>query len=763
MQKFSIPVSYELQPNADIRLAGFLFTCFGRLLQYQFVRNNALEFDLSNNPKTNGPVRGTKDDTIAVDYDAKELRLFIAPVTDGKIQQIKTIDDLDDFKPYEPVLRVNSDGVFDTLPIPGIISQFWPHCNCRVTGKISKWFHVGSTWEDQPICKARVHICDIDSIRYWIYKVPDFVIAEIPKIILQPNELIKFPIPIPDPPPFSLNNAALQAVQSANIFKTNSAENRQMEMAAKLPPLDMTIRQNFASGNLDLIRDTIVDNFTILHPWFCLSPGWWPYFYRCQELAVTYTDANGRFDVNVSYPCFGDKPDVYIWVEYLINGAWEIVYHPPIPCNIRWNYVCGTPINIHITDPRVPGNCCCNCNLPGELVWIRAIGSTSVSHINQFSVLQAPPLQSVTYDRIGLTDAGAIGDPWYLPTSVGDFKRPFGGSPSMYMGFGSSLPNSGIYYYRWSYKQVKNAQLANVVDSYKALDPINGIVNKGYQFEYTDSNGGTQSAPNSVKLGPFTVGANDNLYIIPPERPNMAPFNAPETSPDWHEPTDSMNTISFKSDLLKRGGMVGGDGLYEFKLELFDQAGNLITNVPKNTFKVPDYNNAGFSVNASDTYLENPTSTTASAFNMLVRIDNSQCDADVFTVNVNGAPASLDCCGFANYKPGGVEADLDLSFLATHPNNFAVFNFDVVKGTCGGVPIADANGMVIDSALGYILSGGIYDKHFTPFELLGACYLEGTGKAAFAETLNVAAMATDGVFRQSGKDAGTVAAFGLEP
>jgi len=75
---------------------------------------------------------------------------------------------------------------------------------------------------------------------------------------------------------------------------------------------------------------------------------------------------------------------------------------------------------------------------------------------------------------------------------------------------------------------------------------------------------------------------------------------------------------------------------------------------------------------------------------------------------------------------------------------------------------ADAAGMVIDSASGYTLSGGIYDKHFTPADLLGACYDDGNGKAAFAETLSVIAMATNGTFRVK-NDAGKVAAFALEP
>jgi hypothetical protein len=209
--------------------------------------------------------------------------------------------------------------------------------------------------------------------------------------------------------------------------------------------------------------------------------------------------------------------------------------------------------------------------------------------------------------------------------------------------------------------------------------------------------------------------------------------------------------------------MPGGDGLYEFTLELFDQAGNLLTNIPRSTFKVPDYNDAGLSVNAPDELLDGPTATTANAFKVLVRIDNSKCQSDIYTVNVNGLPASTDCCGFVSYKPGGVEADLDLSFKATHPNNFAVFSFGVTKGTCGGVPNAGASGMVIDdSASGYALNSGIYDKHFTPIQLLDTCYID--GKAAFAETLSVIAMATDGNSRVSANDAPyRIAAFALEP
>lgn len=767
--KLSFKLSFEQSPKEEIALVGFLFLCNGRFLQQQLVRNNVLEFALAESD-TNS-TRKIKSAPVKEqpNLNPSDLRLFIAPASDKKILKVTSMEELEKFKPYEPVLKVDAEGNFDILPIPYTISQFWPFCKCRVTGKVSKWFHVGYSWEDRPVCRARVHICEIDAIWYWIYRIPDYIIAKIPEVILKPEEVIKFPIPIPDPPPFFESDVrvfAKQQQQANKIFKNVSAGEKQMEVTAKLPELNFEIRQNLASGNLNLIRETIAKNYAILHPWFCLWPWCWPYFYRCDELAVVYTDANGRFDTTVSYWCFGDKPDIYIWVEYFINGAWTTVYNPPVPCYTYWDYVCGTNINIHITDPRVPGDCCCNCPIPGELVWIRTVGNTSVAHINQQNILQPPPGQAVSYNRIGLTDAAAIYDPWFLPTSVGDFKRPFGGTSPLYMGFGSDLPNAGIYYYRWSYKQVANAQLIGVADSYKALEPTGGVVNKGYQFTYLDANNDPQSGANSVKLGPFTVGLNDNLYIIPPVQPNMPPFNVPETAPSWWEETYNTITISYNSAELKNGNMPGGDGLYEFKLELFDQAGNLLNNIPKTTFKIPNYNNSNFSVNAPDELLEGPTAATADAFNMLMRIDNSQCNADIFTVNVNGAPAATDCCGFVKYKPGGVEADLDLSFLATHPNNFAVFAFAVQRGTCydpAMSALTNANGMVIDSAFGYILSGGIYDKHFTPANLLGTCYNNGTGKAAFAETLYVAAMATDGTFRLNNKDKDDVAAFALEP
>lgn len=746
-KNFKIRVEFEHPPEREIPLIGFLFNCRGLLLQWQYVKDNLLEFDLKKMTSEGGERK----------IDPEQLRLFIAPASDKKITRIDNVEALQSYKAYEAMIKRDANHGLTILPIPEVLSRYWFWCRCRVGGKVSKWFFGGNNWVDRPVCRARVHICEIDPILYWIYKIPDHIIAKIPDAILKP--VFKIPLPIPDPGPFErIERFSIMGGQKhENIFESQSQAAIREATISKLPELGPEIKKQFASGNLNLIRDAIVKNYTLLHPWFCFWPWWWPYFYRCRELAVVETNANGRFEKNVYYSCFGDKPDIYIWVEYLINGVWTTVYKPPIPCNTYWNYHCGTDINIHLTHSMVAGDCCCECHLPGQNVWLRYVGHTSVSHIQQGHQLLPPPGQSVLYDRVGLTDAAAVGD-WFLTTTVDDYKRPFGGKPTFRMGFGSDLPNSSMYYYRWSYRKISLVDLSPLT-SYEVLEPVGAVVNKGYDYIYTDSVGDEQWGADSVKLGPFTKGPNDNLYIIPPELPNMEPFNIPLSShPHWHQQTYNMDTITFDSTKLQ------DDGLYQFKLELFDKAGNLLQNLPKSTFKTPRHDDASFSENAPDVLLENPTASNADAFNVIMRIDNGQCEGDIYTVNVNGEPASANCCGFVKYSPDGVEADLELSFRAVHPTHFAEFSFGVVKGSCGGVDIANARGMVIDSASGYTLdtTTGVYSKHFTPADLLGECYDNGTGKAAFAETLYILSTATDGIWRIA-KDYGRTVAFALEP
>jgi hypothetical protein len=146
---------------------------------------------------------------------------------------------------------------------------------------------------------------------------------------------------------------------------------------------------------------------------------------------------------------------------------------------------------------------------------------------------------------------------------------------------------------------------------------------------------------------------------------------------------------------------------------------------------------------------------------MLMRIDNEPCQAAIYQLTVGGVPAASNCCGFVSYQPG---SDIGMSFWAYHPNNFADFSFVVQKGTCNDTAQSTAtntSGMVIGSTANYARDmASVYSKSFTPAMLLGMCANE--GKAAFAQSLYVASLATNGNYI-AGQDASALAAFALEP
>jgi len=461
---------------------------------------------------------------------------------------------------------------------------------------------------------------------------------------------------------------------------------------------------------------------------------------------------NGRFDTTITYLAGNDIPDLYFWVEYLINGVWTTVYKPSVPCNTFWDYKCGTEVTIRVTDERVRWEC--GETLPGEVIWIKTIGhGASVSHIRQDHLMQATNnVPGVITDRIGMSDASV----WNGSTPAGEFKRPFGGSIYILLQFSSGLPKAGINYYKWKYCKTHNADLSVLVASPTDADfvPLTSTIFKSYTFEYTDMFGFKHFDTNSVKLGPLAVGTQSGLYQIPPINPAMAPFNVPESSPQWDQNTMSM--------VIDTAGLQG-DGLYEFRLEIYNSAGNLRTGMPRQLFQVPHVASFSPSVFAPDAMLANLSGANADGFKMVVRIDNQPCEGGLYKIKKNGAEVTTDCCGFVNY--GNAAANLEVSFKASHPNNLAEFSFSITKGTCSDPGMSgqtNASGWVIGNANGYVRdASSIYHKTFHPPALLGIC--NSGGKAAFAENLGLYALAIDGNTRQSQYDDYDVAAFALEP
>jgi hypothetical protein len=88
---------------------------------------------------------------------------------------------------------------------PGDISRFWLLRSCRVRGKVIKKFLLNDLSQYRGLCHARVHICEIDRLIWWIARIPDYVIKKIPEIIVSPQ----WPIPIPEPDPANTVHLAI--------------------------------------------------------------------------------------------------------------------------------------------------------------------------------------------------------------------------------------------------------------------------------------------------------------------------------------------------------------------------------------------------------------------------------------------------------------------------------------------------------------------------------------------------------------------------
>lgn len=757
--KLILPVSFETKPEEDIPLLAFIFNRSGKLIEKTAVQKNSVELD------TGG-------------LNPKELRVFIAPSADKRIDDINTMSELKKFKPYEALLNFDAEGAVKILPIPTYLIKLWNLRICRIRGRVIKNFSIGIINQDRGICHARVHICEVDRLWFWINKIPDYIIKKIPEIVDGPVR----PIPIPDPGPeliAGLNPQPLPPREvTANISTrplTNinvNAISETTRLTSSVTPVEKSLNESafsananeriaagtiasvqlpdqikaqISSGNVSTIRKTIVDNFQLFHPWFCYVPWLWPYFYRCDEIKVVYTDLNGHFDTNYWYWWDGDQPDLYFWVEYLIDGVWTTIYKPPIPCNTYWNYICGSDITIRVTDPRVRWEC--NNVVDGDIVWVKTIGdAASVVHIRQTDFTTV--VQGKNFNQIGLSDVSV----WASPNAVGDYRRPFGSKMGFVIQFGSGLPSNGMYYYRWSYRKIRNADLSAVTLTAPVSLHGGQALYKSYTYEYYDVFLHKHIGSKPFQLGPVSKKGNDDLFIIPPAYPSAVPVSATEASPLWDQ-----NTLSVFFDSSKFS-----DGLYEFFLELFDFAGNKLTTIPKELFQVPDYNSFSPSVDATNQNLELNGAAQASAFKMVARIDNRRCEADIYKIKVNGSEVSTDCCGFVPYPPN---ASIEVSYKAYHPENFATFGFNIQKGTCNDptqTALTNASGMVIGNAGVYTRdNNSIYRHTFTPAQLLGICSTD--GKAAFAELLNLQALATNGSSQLYLLNDSALAAFALEP
>jgi len=684
-------------------------------------------YDKQGNLLDQNPVKEGKAKLNISQKQALKGRVFIAPqLSEEEEPSLKVMERIN---AYEPVLKPGLQAdIQEKIRIPKNIIDYWDICFCWIKGRVLK------DPEDLPVCGARVHICEVDRLPQFIIELPESDIFRfrddlLRELLEQPRRIPKTPRPLPDPSPF-------EAVSPSDInqfrIKTKSEEvsssNRLKEK--DLPTsIDGQLMNRLTSNSATVVRSALLDNIDLIYPYFCLWPWWWRL--SCDEIQVLETDSNGRFESSLIYSCSGDKPDLYFWVEYNVNGHWETVYKPTMACNTYWNYSCGTEVNIRISDERVVA-----CNPEGEPptcgVQIMSIGrNVSISEI------QGPSHPTL---KQGLTTGG----------------NPFGGKlePRVWFSRNCLREEKDIHYYRWSFRQISQGD-GSSISSPGPWIPFSRTVVRHYAKPL--SGGGVVHEP--VVMGPKTVGSESNLFEIRPE-------DVPTGGIEWTvvDEREDLASGHFLTSQLGTGNnrsekAADAAGRYELKLELFDKDGNLINWTDADIDAYITNEPAPFGTDpvtpklVNDNYYKHTNvDGDMIGFRMVLRIDNNPCEADIKPISGTGITTSS--CGFVEFDPG---AKIDLAFEASHPNDFATLQFNLTRGVSDNVSAASASGRVGASTTPYSYSSpNDYEETFAVTDLLGTC-----DRAAFAENLHVRTLAQNGYHRLSGLDRHDAAGFAL--
>lgn len=678
------------------------------------------------------------------------MRLFIAPADEKLNTQKPSPELLERLGAYEPVLQAG-EGQLEHIDIPGIILDFWPWCFCWVRGKVVRQS------DNRAVCNARVHVCEVDRIPWLILELPDIDVLRLRDDLIDiiRNPPLPLPHPLPDPgpgpdpflrasgdDPVRLARPALRFGADARpLNPPNSKAGALIERVGlnpqPLPPRDAIslpaeLHAALRSPSHLVVRNALAQNWKYLIPWFCHWPHWW-WRLRCDEVAVLTSDMQGRFETTVFYPCAGDHPDLYFWVEYDFGSGFETIYHPAIACNTYWDYVCGSQVTVRVTDPRVPG-CEEEPDLPGRQVVVLSIG-------REVAVRQ---VQSGGVE--GLTNSG----------------QPFGSSLEPRVDFSrSELIGGGISYYRWSYRRLSGPDGSSAVVNAASV-PLNlwAVMTRDVYRHY--------------KVG--TSYPSDFMGPMPTSGPGAAPAPnlfrirplSPPAGSEWVVLNENIDlaTAYFDTGTLA-GAPVSGSplpddlaaGRYELKLELFNTSGALVNWTAENIELRITQQDAPFGTGTVTTTLAPPynrilAGANTMGFRMVVRVDNNRCSADIQPVG--GTVAADPLCGFHNYN---LPSDIaELSFAARHPNGFASYSFVTTRGADASVALVSTSGIAGAAGNdGFLqVAGFSYSKGVVISTLLGPC-----SNAAFSERLDVFAMATNGYGSLSSYNAADNAAFAL--
>lgn len=675
--------------------------------------------------------------------DAKTLhrgRLLLAPEMPDKAPR-PTLEELRDFGAYEPALRFDPrKKVQQIAAIPTELWPRWPLCLCRVRGRVEKdfcfWIRDPFCISDPfirlcpprpwcftlPVCPARVHICRVTPLIIWT--LPDVDILRIREDLLTPI-LVKPPFP-PDPigPVAETEHAHETMKMSLDAAPKLAARAVDVGEKSVNELLSPSLRFKLQSESPELLRRAIVDHLSELKP---LIPyfDWCSRLYTCHEIRVVDVDEHGHFDTWFRHDC-KETPDLYFWVEYLYNTQWVTVYRPSLCSGTFWNYVCGSEVVLKTTDSRVSG-----CRpITGRFLEITRVGTAA----------WLPLIDAVTGTVTGIDHGDGTIDPSGAPINSGTYARPFGGALVLSGNFGFNLPDPALAtHYRVSFKP---SSLPDDDEANWTL--IDTPLARAYNDTIDIGGGASKLITSAFELKDPTF---PEFYRIPKE-------NADQQTEITSGP--SLQDRRWASDefaiaVLDTETRALAEGTYDLRIQLCrapsPAAAPVPVSVPREVFQMPDPLNINQSKFCDDAHLlQNPPGgPNALAFRMRLKVDRNHCVSLIANAVVDGTAADPQC-GILHRG-----ANATLAFTASHPNDRATFSFDVVRGNGNDVG-ADTAGLVSAATAqnGYNRVGTQFSATIAVNQLFAG---SGCQSAAFAQTLKVAAMATNGSDRLSAYDA----------
>jgi hypothetical protein len=688
----------------------------------------AYVFSSGGKPLGSAPISAREPAVISMpdNMDGRTIEVLLGPVANEN-EPAPTVSALKRAGAYTLPARYLFENPKIDIKIPGTLLPFW--CTCNVNGRvINRVTLPDGSVDEMPVCNARVHICEVDPWYWILQRIPDIEILRLRDDLLEILYPERLPIPLPDPGPYLKRKPAFNATRAATRkAKIESSPEVLSDSQFADSSQQLALTALASTSRISEIRAQLLQLDYALYPYWCFFPYIWPY-YRKDCIRTVDVDGTGRFSANIYHDC-KDQPDLYFWVEQLQDGVWTTVYKPSIACHTHWNYVCGTQVVINAPSAEP-------CEVPGYDV---PAGVT----------LFVLPYK-IGYTPIWGTPAGAPSAPtgWLRSDGLVDYNSgsslgmlynaPFGGTLRFHHDDSYFIPkddsdpgpgDSSIKFYRYSYRRVGDTG---------AWTAMTAPQSRGYRMEYNDSSLPTYE---SYPVHAQTVGGEPNLFEFKPRTPPVRVIDPPTvvvrewTSGNLNDIAASWNTRA-TAPAMDEINTSDDAGTFGVKIEVFNGAGQQV--MPgSSTFEFLARNSDGTTTRYADT-----GEISNGAFVFEVHIDNNDVTAELPQPSIGGVQAS-DNCGFLRYSDPSDFVHVE--FTATHPNDHAVFDFTIKRGS-NALSTASTLGVytetAVTSAPPYSDISGVYQHNFAVSALVGRCI-----NAAFAADLDIWGKATDGRYR----------------